>query len=222
MATVALVGIAVLAILGLIWMRLLIHLGLMQEAAEIEIGPPITCPECGALTPYHTFCVNCGIALRALPRGRRPAEPARPTPSRRQVTRRDRRAVPLRPSRGAEAQGHVDRAVLAIIVIIGAPRARPVPTPAPRTAMHTNCACPATGTVRRAPVDNGGPAPTASSKSRSAARTTPGTDDRYDLDKPGPGVRRRIRPPTGGASRTRMGGGPWASASLTARRCGSP
>lgn len=67
--------IAVLAILGLIWMRLLIHLGLMQEAAEIEIGAPITCPECGALTPYHTFCVNCGIALRALPRGRRPAEP---------------------------------------------------------------------------------------------------------------------------------------------------
>jgi hypothetical protein len=49
-------------------MRLLIHLGLLQEAAEIEIGAPVTCPECGATTPHHTFCVTCGIALRALPR----------------------------------------------------------------------------------------------------------------------------------------------------------
>ena len=70
----ALVWIAVLAILGLIWMRLLIHVGLMEEAAETGIGPVVLCPECGAETPYHTFCINCGIALRALPRGRRPAE----------------------------------------------------------------------------------------------------------------------------------------------------
>lgn len=71
----ALVWLIVLAGLAIVWMRLLIHLGLMQEAAEIEIGPPITCPECGAMTPYHTFCIACGIALRALPRGRRPDEP---------------------------------------------------------------------------------------------------------------------------------------------------
>jgi ribosomal protein L32 len=58
----------VLAAIALIWMRLLIHLGLLQEAAEIEIGPPVVCPECGATTPHHTFCVSCGIALRALPR----------------------------------------------------------------------------------------------------------------------------------------------------------
>ena len=63
-----LVWLIVLAAIALVWMRLLIHLGLMQEAAEIEIGPPITCPECGALTPHHTFCASCGIALRALPR----------------------------------------------------------------------------------------------------------------------------------------------------------
>jgi hypothetical protein len=63
-----LVWLIVLAAIALVWMRLLIHLGLMQEAAEIEIGPPITCPECGATTPHHTFCANCGIALRALPR----------------------------------------------------------------------------------------------------------------------------------------------------------
>jgi hypothetical protein len=58
----------ILAAVALIWMRLLIHLGLMQEAAEIEIGPPLVCPACGAMTPHHTFCVNCGIALRAMPR----------------------------------------------------------------------------------------------------------------------------------------------------------
>jgi hypothetical protein len=75
----ALGWLVVLAALALIWMRLLIHLGLMQEAAEIEIGPPIVCPECGASTPWHTFCIACGIALRALPRGRRPAEPHAPT-----------------------------------------------------------------------------------------------------------------------------------------------
>ena len=64
----ALGWLVVLAVVALVWMRLLIHLGLLQEAAEIEIGPPVICPECGALTPHHTFCVSCGIALRALPR----------------------------------------------------------------------------------------------------------------------------------------------------------
>jgi hypothetical protein len=74
----ALLWLVVVAILGLIWMRVLIHLGLMEEAAEIGIGPPIACPECGATTPYHTFCIDCGIALRALPRGRRPSPAAPP------------------------------------------------------------------------------------------------------------------------------------------------
>ncbi len=81
----ALVWLVVVAILGLIWMRVLIHLGLMEEAAEIAIGPTTSCPECGATTPYHTFCIDCGVALRALPRNRRPAEPATdaatPTPA---------------------------------------------------------------------------------------------------------------------------------------------
>jgi hypothetical protein len=65
---VALGWLIVLGAIALVWMRLLIHVGLLQEAAEIEIGPPITCPECGVITPHHTFCVNCGIALRAMPR----------------------------------------------------------------------------------------------------------------------------------------------------------
>jgi hypothetical protein len=59
---------ALLAVLALVWLRAVIHLGLLQEAAEIEIGGPITCPYCGRPTPAHSFCGNCGASLRALPK----------------------------------------------------------------------------------------------------------------------------------------------------------
>jgi hypothetical protein len=57
-----------LAAIALIWLRRTLHLGLLEEAFEIEIGEPITCANCGATTPRHTFCGNCGIALHALPK----------------------------------------------------------------------------------------------------------------------------------------------------------
>jgi RsiW-degrading membrane proteinase PrsW (M82 family) len=57
-----------LAILALLWLRAVIHLGLLEEAAEIDIGPPITCPNCGRQTPAHSFCGNCGASLRAVPK----------------------------------------------------------------------------------------------------------------------------------------------------------
>jgi hypothetical protein len=74
---------AVLAVVAILWLRQAIHLGLRQEAAEIELGPPITCRNCGHETPHHSFCSNCGISLRALPKergGRRSAagKPANP------------------------------------------------------------------------------------------------------------------------------------------------
>jgi hypothetical protein len=56
------------ALIALLWLRRMIHLGLLQEAAEIEIGPPVTCTNCGKQTPSHTFCAQCGIALRAQPK----------------------------------------------------------------------------------------------------------------------------------------------------------
>jgi ribosomal protein L32 len=52
----------------IIGLRVVIHLGLMQEAAEREIGGPITCPNCRHETALHTFCSNCGISLQALPK----------------------------------------------------------------------------------------------------------------------------------------------------------
>lgn len=63
-----LVVLAALAAIAIVLLRRVIHLGLLQEAREIPIGDPITCPNCGKSTPSHTFCGHCGISLRALPK----------------------------------------------------------------------------------------------------------------------------------------------------------
>jgi len=57
-----------IAAIALIWLRRTLHLGLLEEAFEAGIGDEITCANCGARTPRHTFCGNCGIALHALPK----------------------------------------------------------------------------------------------------------------------------------------------------------
>jgi hypothetical protein len=69
--------VAFLALVALVLLRRAIHVGLLEEAAEIEIGPAITCANCGAATARHSFCGNCGISLKALPKVR-PAPPAPP------------------------------------------------------------------------------------------------------------------------------------------------
>ncbi len=70
------------AAIGLVWLRATIHLGLLEEANEADIGPPLRCPNCGRMTPGHTFCGWCGISLQAAPRSKpiagAPAEPAAP------------------------------------------------------------------------------------------------------------------------------------------------
>ncbi len=71
-----LILVTLLAILGLIWLRRIIHVGLLEEASEIAIGPAITCPECGKQTPLHTYCGNCGTSLKALPKSRGKASAA--------------------------------------------------------------------------------------------------------------------------------------------------
>jgi hypothetical protein len=71
----------VVAGIALLWLRVAIHFGLLEEAREVEIGPTLRCPNCGQDTPHHTFCGNCGISLAALPRRARPhvqPEPAGP------------------------------------------------------------------------------------------------------------------------------------------------
>jgi hypothetical protein len=70
-----------LAAIALIWLRLVIHLGLLEEIVEAAEGPPVTCANCGRETPRGTFCAECGVSLRALPKGRGAAPlPSPPMP----------------------------------------------------------------------------------------------------------------------------------------------
>jgi hypothetical protein len=66
-----LAALAVLCPIGLTLLRRAIHIGLLEEADEIPIGPEIVCANCGHETASHTFCGNCGIALKALPNAAR-------------------------------------------------------------------------------------------------------------------------------------------------------
>lgn len=74
---------AAIAVVALLWLRRALHLGLLQESREAGVRGDIRCPNCGVMTPEHTFCGNCGIALRALPTSRRrgTAVDAPPAPS---------------------------------------------------------------------------------------------------------------------------------------------
>ncbi len=73
---------AAAAAIGLVWLRATIHLGLVEEANESGIGPPTRCPNCGRLTPGHTFCGWCGVSLQALPKSATaPAPPDVPEPA---------------------------------------------------------------------------------------------------------------------------------------------
>jgi ribosomal protein L32 len=75
----ALVVVAVLAMLALLWLRQVIHVGLLEEALLIEDAPVITCANCGQRTRKGRFCEYCGIALAALPASR-PASRGSPAP----------------------------------------------------------------------------------------------------------------------------------------------
>jgi ribosomal protein L32 len=66
---------AVVALVALLWLRRALHLGLLQELREMSEAATITCPNCGRETPAHDFCGQCGISLRALPRGKRMQQP---------------------------------------------------------------------------------------------------------------------------------------------------
>jgi ribosomal protein L32 len=69
----ATVVLALLAGVALLWLRLALHLGLLEESREVEVERSILCPNCNHTTPEHTFCGHCGISLRALPSAARRA-----------------------------------------------------------------------------------------------------------------------------------------------------
>ena len=64
---------ALIAVVALLWLRRALHLGLLQESREIVVERDIRCPNCGLMTPEHTFCGQCGVSLRAVPSARRNA-----------------------------------------------------------------------------------------------------------------------------------------------------
>ena len=59
---------AALTILAIVWLRQLVDVGLRQEAVEAATKEPQECQECRRMTPSGSFCVECGVALRALPK----------------------------------------------------------------------------------------------------------------------------------------------------------
>jgi hypothetical protein len=64
----------------IVLLRRAIHIGLLEEAIEIPIGPEFTCPNCGEQTARHTFCSHCGISLQALPKALPTSPAAMPGP----------------------------------------------------------------------------------------------------------------------------------------------
>jgi ribosomal protein L32 len=72
----------VLAVLALLWLRQVIHVGLLEEALLIEDAPVITCVNCGQRTRKGRFCEYCGIALAALPASRAASRRPPTTPER--------------------------------------------------------------------------------------------------------------------------------------------
>jgi hypothetical protein len=61
---------AAIAVVALLWLRRALHLGLLQESREIDVERDLRCPNCGLMTPEHTFCGQCGVSLRAVPSAR--------------------------------------------------------------------------------------------------------------------------------------------------------
>ena len=62
------VTLLVLDVIALVWLRFMVQLGLREESQEVQIGPDVRCTNCGSMTPRHTFCAECGVSLRALPK----------------------------------------------------------------------------------------------------------------------------------------------------------
>jgi RsiW-degrading membrane proteinase PrsW (M82 family) len=64
---------AIAAAALLVWVRICLHNGLLEEGAERNIGEPSACSECHRLVPYMYFCPACGVARSAGPKGTRAA-----------------------------------------------------------------------------------------------------------------------------------------------------
>jgi RsiW-degrading membrane proteinase PrsW (M82 family) len=77
----ALIVLLAMDAVALVWLRAVVHVGLLEEAVEADAyWPEITCANCGHRTHGHTFCEHCGVALAALPKPLRSSPPVSPVP----------------------------------------------------------------------------------------------------------------------------------------------
>jgi RsiW-degrading membrane proteinase PrsW (M82 family) len=68
----ALVWYGAAAAVVLIFLRLLVHDGLLERKAPVHADAPLHCPHCGRpVSPDAAFCGHCGLALRVGKSGRR-------------------------------------------------------------------------------------------------------------------------------------------------------
>ncbi|HCP62780.1 MAG TPA: hypothetical protein DIU14_09990 [Actinobacteria bacterium] len=67
---VGLVLLAVLAAASMVWLRVVIHVGLREEASEEGLGEEMVCANCHRPTPAANFCTRCGMSMLALPKAR--------------------------------------------------------------------------------------------------------------------------------------------------------
>jgi subtilisin family serine protease len=74
-AVLRLVLLVPLAGAALLWLRRVLHVGLLQEAHEVAIGPRAPCPDCGRETAWHSYCGECGVAFASLPKDPRADRP---------------------------------------------------------------------------------------------------------------------------------------------------
>jgi hypothetical protein len=65
----------VLAAASMVWLRVVIHVGLREEASEEGLGADLLCANCGRSTPAANFCTRCGVSLLALPKSRSGGSP---------------------------------------------------------------------------------------------------------------------------------------------------
>lgn len=71
----ALAAVLVLAAVAIVWLRALIHVGLLEELGESEAASGTTCANCHHDVFGAAFCSYCGAARRALPKHGRPHGP---------------------------------------------------------------------------------------------------------------------------------------------------
>lgn len=68
----ALAALIALDAIALVWLRVLIHVGLVEERSEAGPAPATPCLNCHRAVAHEAFCSYCGVAVRALPKQGRP------------------------------------------------------------------------------------------------------------------------------------------------------